>query len=61
MQERLAEYQAELMAKLEKAQAELEAEEAARPDVLLSKAGIRPRQPTTGAATTPPMAREEGS
>jgi predicted CoA-substrate-specific enzyme activase len=65
VKDRLAEYQTELMEKLAKAQAQLEAEEAARPDVVLSKAGIRPRTPTKpgagSAASALPMAPEEGS
>jgi predicted nucleotide-binding protein (sugar kinase/HSP70/actin superfamily) len=64
VQERLAEYQEELMRRLADAEAKLSAEEAARPDVLLSKAGIRPRQPSMvrgDGVSAPPMAPEDGS
>ena len=42
IRERLMQYQAELLAKLEHAQAEATAEEKARPDVLIERAGLRP-------------------
>jgi predicted nucleotide-binding protein (sugar kinase/HSP70/actin superfamily) len=49
VQDRLAEYQDELMRRIESAQARLAAEQASKPDVVLEAAGLLPR-PTVGAA-----------
>lgn len=48
VQERLAEYQAELMRRIEAAQARLAAEQAQRPDVVLQAAGLLPRVAAAG-------------
>src|SRR5690606_10866622 len=41
--EKMRQYQAELLAKIEAAQAQLGAEQASKPDVLLDVAGLRPK------------------
>ncbi len=46
--ERLAEYQARLIKRIEAAQAKLSAEQASRPDVLLEAAGLRKELPVVG-------------
>jgi len=49
VQDRLAEYQAELMLRIESAQARLAVEQAQKPDVVLEAAGLLPRMPVGGA------------
>jgi hypothetical protein len=54
VKERMAEYQAELLARIEAAQAKLEADKALTPDVLIEAAGLRPRGATVAADSPPP-------
>jgi predicted CoA-substrate-specific enzyme activase len=65
VERRLAEYQERLLTRLADVQARLGAQEAARPDVLLAEAGLRPRSPAMGSrgevGAMPPMAPEEGT
>ncbi|HEY8379639.1 MAG TPA: acyl-CoA dehydratase activase-related protein, partial [Nannocystis sp.] len=53
VQERLAEYQAELLRRIEAAQARLAAEQAEKPDVVLAAAGLLPRSRASAEATLP--------
>lgn len=54
VKERMAEYQAELLARIEAAQAKLEADKALTPDVLIEAAGLRQRGATVAADSPPP-------